>query len=1233
MRLNATHLQKDRNQIPSTTPIAIIGIASIFPDAPTTSKYWENILNKIDTIIDVPSSRWNVDEYYDPDPSAADKSYCKRGAFIPDVEFDPTEFGLPPNMLEATDVSQLLSLVVAKECLKDGGYDEVQPSLHERTGVILGMVGINSKLAIPLMSRLQYPIWEKVLLSYGISPSDTQNIIQKIQLAYPKWEENSFPGSIGNVIAGRIANRLDLGGINCVVDAACGSSLAAVRMAVSELIEGRADMMITGGVDTDNSIGTYMCFSKTPAFSKSDNVRPFDQDSDGMMVGEGIGMLLLKRLEDAKNDGDRVYAVIKGIGTSSDGRYKSIYAPSPSGQAAALRRTYIEAGFTPSTVGLIEAHGTGTMAGDPAEFQGLKEVFSSDNPRKQYIALGSVKSQIGHTKAAAGAASLIKTALALYHKVLPPTINITRPNSALDIEATPFYLNTESRPWIKPALYPRRAGVSAFGFGGTNFHVALEENENDHSNAYRKHESARIILVSAPSPAELLQRCRSLFDRMQKVQSVQNFSELVNEFQTDEIPQDDARIGFTAIDAKEACNQLSSAIDMLANMGSAENTEHPSGIYYRKHSLDPKGKIVALFPGQGSQYVNMGCELAIDYPPIRQAFADMDVLFDANEHSTLSEVVFPIPAFNSTSSDNQNQQLLRTEYAQPAIGTFSLGLYKLLAQAGFEADFIAGHSFGELTALWAAGVMDDDAFLMLAKARGNAMAPPDDPEFDAGTMLAVKGDIDTLQEELHAYPDITLANHNSNNQVVLAGASQAVAVIEKVLQEKGYAVKQLPVSAAFHTSLVAHAHQPFGEVIKKVKFHKPKTSVYSNTTGYEYCSDPVLIRQTLIDHVLKPVLFKAEIEDIYAKGGSIFIEFGPKNVLTNLVNNILEGKPHTALALNATSKKDSRRQLQDSIAHLCVIGLDLRGFDRYALPQTRKPERKKSSASLFLNGGLYLTEKTRSAFEKAISEQNRLTTVPAYLKPNDPISASIPEKEICNPNHAAIMDHFQAFQNEALQVHQRFLANDQEYISGYTKMAQQMLDLLNSNSPQPVLEQIQSTIQMMERSMSQFHQHQAETLRMHERYVQFQEELVHHFMQIADLPGKKGELETKPIDSYESSSDLPQTTTVVEEDDIPTKKSEGQRLPDEPSIGQLTTQPEQSHSQISVQKRMTLKTRCWTSSVRRPATPARCWSLKWTWNRTWASIRLKELKSWVRSRAVSRSSRSMIHLRLPKCAH
>lgn len=428
-------------------PIAIVGLSGIFPEAPDVRTFWSNILSGADCTSEVPAGRWRIEDYYDPDPSAEDKTYCRRGGFIPDVEFDPIEFGLPPNSLEVTDVAQLLSLIAAKEALRDAGYADAGDALRERTAVVLG-VGGGQKLLTPLTARLQYPVWHRVLRAAGLTEREATALVERIKLAYVPWVEASFPGMLGNVIAGRVANRLDLGGMNCVVDAACASSFAALKTAVSELVEHRTDLVISGGVDTDNSILMYLCFSKTPAFSRDERIRPFDATAAGTMIGEGLGMYVLKRLADAERDGDRIYAVIRGIGSSSDGRSKSIYAPLSSGQAVALRRAYQDADCDPGTVGLVEAHGTGTAAGDACELTTLHDVFGSA-PRHA-IGLGSVKSQIGHAKSAAGAAGLIKVALALHHKVLPPTIGVDTPAERLRDPDSPFYLNTTARPWCSP---------------------------------------------------------------------------------------------------------------------------------------------------------------------------------------------------------------------------------------------------------------------------------------------------------------------------------------------------------------------------------------------------------------------------------------------------------------------------------------------------------------------------------------------------------------------------------------------------------------------------------------------------------------------------------------------------------------------------------------------------------------------------------------------------------------
>ncbi len=910
-----------------TTPIAIIGVAGIFPQAHNAPEYWDNILHKIDCITDVPPSRWNVDDYYDPDPSAPDKTYAKRGGFIPDIAFDPLEFGLPPNILEVTDVSQLLALVVARDLMIDAGYADGRDFDRSRVGVILGVAG-GQKLITPLASRLQYPVWRKVLLSSGLVEDEVERLIEKLKLAYIPWNENSFPGLLGNIIAGRVANRLDLGGANCTVDAACASSLSALRMALSELTEGRADMMITGGVDTDNSPFMYLCFSKTPALSRRGESRPFDAAADGMLVGEGVGMLLLKRLADAERDGDRIYAIIKGLGASSDGKFKSIYAPRPEGQAVALRRAYGDAGCAPTDVGLIEAHGTGTRAGDPAEFEGLKTVFEN-NGRGQHIALGSVKSQIGHTKAAAGAAGLIKAALALHHKILPPTLNVTQPNPQLAIEATPFYLNTESRPWIRANGTPRRAGVSAFGFGGTNFHVVLEEHTAEHTGAYRVHRTARPVLLHAETPAQLRAAVASALTALADAADTA-YAALTARSRAPQIPADAARLGFVAESPAEAADMLRAAHATLERQPDADAWEHPKGIVYRRRAL-AEAKVAALFPGQGSQYVAMGREIALNFPPLRAAYGQMDALFAQSGMAPLSETVFPIPVFDAAQEKTQEAALRRTAYAQAAIGVFSAGLFAILRQAGFAPDFTAGHSFGELSALWAGGVLNDADFFALVKARGQAMTPPDNGNGsgDAGGMVAVKGVLADIEAALAAHPDVVVANFNAPTQSVLAGPTAAVKAAQADLQAQGFTATLLPVSAAFHTPLVGHASAPFAAAVAAADFHPARVPVYSNTTGEPYPTDAHAAKELLAQHILHPVRFTSQIENLYAAGASIFVEIGPRRVVTGLVEDILGDRPHVAVALNPSRQKCSDRQLREGVVQLQVAGLALGDLDPY----------------------------------------------------------------------------------------------------------------------------------------------------------------------------------------------------------------------------------------------------------------------------------------------------------------
>jgi len=1059
-------------------PVAIIGMASLFAQADSLAAYWDNIIRERNSITDVPASRWNIADYYDPDPAAPDKTYCKRGGFLPDIGFDPLEFGLPPNILEVTDVSQLLALVAARQAFEDAGYGAERGHDFERTGVVLGVCG-GQKLMTPLIARLQYPVWEQAMRSCGLGEERIAEVIAKIKLAYIRWEENSFPGMLGNVIAGRIANRFDLGGVNCVTDAACASSLSALQMALSELTEHRCDMMLTGGVDTDNSPFMYMCFSKTPAFSRQESSRPFDAEADGMLVGEGLGLLVLKRLADAERDGDRVYAVIRGIGSSSDGRYKSIYAPRSEGQARALRRAYASAGVPATSVGLIEAHGTGTVAGDLCEVQTLRDVFGAGNPRQAHIALGSVKSQIGHTKAAAGAAGLIKAALALHHQVLPPTINVGAPNPRFGLEGSRLYVNTRPRPWLRaPDGTPRRAAVSAFGFGGTNFHVVLEEHAADHRQPYRLHQTAQEIILAAPTPAELRGRCAALADSLAGPQSAQAFADLAAATRELALPAGLPRLGFVADGPAEAREQLLRAAAMLDGQPDAQRLQHPKGVYYQRYGLATAGRVVALFPGQGSQYLEMGRELALNFPPLR------DLLGRADAHTAdvpLSEVLFPPPAFTPVEQAAQAERLQRTEYAQLAIGALSAGMFGLLRDAGFRPDMVAGHSFGELTALWAAGAIDDDGFLAMAQARGRAMAPPADPAFDAGAMLAVSAELSAVQAIAAQVPGITAANLNARDQVVLAGPTAAISRARHLLEAAGHSATLLPVSAAFHTPLVGHAQAPFSRAVHACAFSPPRVPVYANATAQPYPADPRAMQAILADQMLQPVRFLDQIEQIYAAGGAIFVEVGPRSVLTNLVTRILGDRPHIAVALNPSRQHSSDRQLREAVVQLRVVGLPLRGIDPFQREAAPPPAPKRRGPTVLLNGSNYVSEKTRADYadalasapasdEPIINEEIQMTNIFTESAPPPPqeyrngqaLSAQPATPAPATP--AELMAQLQAHQREILQIHQQFLGYQHEYVA-------------------LLLQLPQSAAANHEGGLAALHQIQAETLRIHQQFL------------------------------------------------------------------------------------------------------------------------------------------------------
>ncbi|NOX34537.1 MAG: SDR family NAD(P)-dependent oxidoreductase [Deltaproteobacteria bacterium] len=1010
--------------------IAIIGMGCIFPKSSDLKEYWHLLFNGIDAIDDIPGdTHWKLKDYFDKDPATPDHTYCTRGGFLPSVSFDPLSYGIPPNNIEATDTSQLLGLEVAKMALQDAGYPLNHPILEQKkVNVILGVTG-TQELVIPLGARLGHPIWKKALQDSGIDDAKRDEIIQRIQGDYVQWQENSFPGLLGNVVAGRIANRLNLSGTNTVTDAACASSLSAIHTAVMELVTGKCDMSITGGVDALNDIFMHMCFSKTGVLSHTSDAKPFSKDADGTVLGEGIGMLVLKRLEDARNDNDRIYAVIKGIGTSSDGRTSAVYAPDSKGQLKALNEAYHEAGIDPSTVELVEAHGTGTRVGDKVEFNALKECFENPAGRKGQTAIGSVKSMIGHTKAAAGAAGMIKAALSLHNKVLPPTLKALEPDPELDINNSSFYLNSQSKPWVsKPFSHPRRSGVSAFGFGGSNFHVVLEEYIPSKSHVSWDG-AVQIIAFSSDTKNDLIDKISAFKKELGKKQNLHETRQAIA-WQSFESRRNFSvtnffRLLFVHKKNADIHKNLDKAIESI-NKG-----EPQPDIYYA--TGEKQGRLGFLFPGQGSQYAGMGKDLVSLFPEALKALEQAtDTFLKENQKSKykpLNEYIFPPPLHVQQISKSE-EKLRRTDIAQPAIGAISLAMVNILKRFGITPEMTCGHSFGELSALLSAGWINEESFLLLAAARGKHMAGSGAMDGDPGSMLAVQApleDIEKLIKEENL--DLILANKNTNIQGVISGPTSEILRAKKICRQKNIRAVKLPVAAAFHSKLVQNAATPFKKDLSSIKFSPTPVDVFSNTTGNPYVKKEPEIKKILGNQLANSVNFIKNIKGMFENNVSVFIEVGPKDVLTGLVKSILKGKNITAICLDEPSKKKSGIE---NLAHaLCIIAskgfnVDLTQWEDAA----KKPVPQKMNIQL---SGANPKPKNRSEIKGSdIMPRNKQV---------------LENKNISSPSYEAMkmvqkgLEAMQQLQTQTARAHEKFLETQAQASKTLAGMMEQTRNL------------------------------------------------------------------------------------------------------------------------------------------------------------------------------------------------
>lgn len=911
------------NSASSPAQIAIIGMAGLFPGAKDLATYWQNILSKVSAIREAPDD-WN------PANSSDDNGglYTRKGGFLDDIaEFDPLEFGIMPNSIEGGDPDHFLSLKIARDALKDADYLD-RPFNREKAGIILGRGtyfnrGFGTVIQHGLIADQTIELLQQIVPT--LDAQTLGQIRQELKASLPPFNAEMSPGLVPNVVTGRIANRLDLMGPNYLVDGACASSLIAVDLAIQELLSGRCDMMLAGGVQASTPPQVHMVFSQLDALSRS-TIKPFDQSADGTLLSEGLGILVLKRLADAQKDGDRIYAVIQGIGTASDGKGLGLLAPRWQGQVLAIQRAYENSGIDPDTVTLVEAHGTGMPLGDRTEIKSLTHIFGQRQGEMPHRAIGSVKSAIGHCIPASGAASLIKMALALYYKVLPPTL-CQQPHPCLEEEKSSFYVNTEARPWINgQSKEPRRAGIDAFGFGGIDAHAILEEYDRSPDLPERKLPCSwptELFIFSGEETANLIDLVEQVERRLQSSPNLLLSDLAYTLANRNPSPH---RLAIVASEKTDLQAKLQLAKSKLAEPGRTR-FQTRSGIYYAQvHPEAEVGKTAFLFPGEGSQYPNMLSDLCLHFPKVRAWFDFLDDIFGKNRNYPPSYFIFPPP---TGLSEEQRllaaKELYNLDLATETVFTASMALYELLKDLEIQCDVMVGHSTGENTALIASGTIQlasrqemGQKILELNQIYLDLTAEDRIPR---GTLLTVGAVETAILAEMVAQSSgqLYLAMDNCPNQAVLFGNEEAIKQAANQLRELGGICTRLPFDRAYHTPLFNQVAEALREYYQGLTVGPGHTQLYTCATAAPFPPTPPEIRELALSQWSSQVRFRETIGHLYEQGVRTFVEVGPSSNLSNFVRDILSGQDCLVLASNS-QRRSSLEQIQHLLAQLFVNG-------------------------------------------------------------------------------------------------------------------------------------------------------------------------------------------------------------------------------------------------------------------------------------------------------------------------
>jgi enediyne polyketide synthase len=889
-----------------TEPIAIVGIACRYPDASTPAQLWENVLAGRRAFRQIPDERLRLEDYWSADPAAPDRFYARKAAVIDGFEFDRVKYKIAGSTFRTTDLTHWLALDTAARALEDAGFPDGDGLPRTGTAVIVGNT-LTGEFTRASLMRLRWPYVRRTVTAAlqqegwddGRLAGFLAGLEARYKSAFPPVDEDTLAGGLSNTIAGRICNQFDLGGGGFTVDGACSSSLLSVLTACNALRDHTADAAVAGGVDLSIDPFELIGFAKTGALSTSD-MRVYDRGSNGFWPGEGCGMLVLLRQDDAEARGLRVYATIAGWGFSSDGR-GGITRPEASGHRLAIDRAYQQAGFGIATVGYLEGHGTGTAVGDATELTAFSEARRAFRPSGPPAAISTIKGNIGHTKAAAGVAGLIKATMAVYHQVIPPATGHVNPHPMLTGDSPALRVPLTAELW--PDGQPIRAGVSSMGFGGINAHVVIAGDDTIRRGdidarttlLVSSRQDCEVLLLRAADPTELRDlttRVAALAGRLSHAELGDLAATLARQAgaQSDQDhPMRAAVVARSPDEAAERLGQLLSALDD----GAATVLDPAAGVFLgpaTPEAVPPR--IGYLFPGQGA---GSGVEGAL-----------------ARRFGAASDLPRPPAAADQVA----------TAVAQPRIVRSSLEGLRVLSRLGITATGAVGHSLGELTALHWAGAMDELTVLALAAERGRVMA---DASAGGGAMASIAAGADAVKALYEAGkhgagPDsVVIAGYNGPGQTVISGSEAGVERVRRVAAARGLATARIRVSHAFHSPFVAPAAEGLDRYLEDVTFKPVDGGVVSTVTGDALAADADL-RQLLVRQVREPVRFDAALR-LLAADTDLLIEIGPGRILSGLATEIAPDVP--AIAMDTESS--SLAGLLSAVAAAYVLGAPVQG--------------------------------------------------------------------------------------------------------------------------------------------------------------------------------------------------------------------------------------------------------------------------------------------------------------------